>query len=48
LNRGKVYKQRKQFKQALADFKSAARLGDADAQTILNEMGIKWEPELPS
>jgi hypothetical protein len=27
----------------LADFKTAARLGDLDAQAILDSMGISWK-----
>jgi len=43
LNRGKALRQLQQFKPALGDLKTAARLGNLEARTILDAMGISWK-----
>jgi tetratricopeptide (TPR) repeat protein len=43
LNRGKALRALQRFKEALADFKTGARLGDLDAQAILDSVGISWK-----
>jgi tetratricopeptide (TPR) repeat protein len=41
-NRADIYKRFGKYEHAIEDYKTAARLGDEEAQEVLTKEGIQW------